>query len=268
MKLLTTILFLTCILDLPVHKENDLSRELLRGRVKSCTVIWYTISTRGSEQKRMFVKKLKTEYNIAGFKTKVTNIDEWDRDKKSYEYNYNAKGELINNLPYKSKVVKVAKDGSRVETINSSGLITIKKYGADKFLKERITTDEDGKVLSSSLISNNNRGYIIKSEDFGPDGKLSQTLLYNRDDYDNLIGFLGYNSSNIQTSKTIYTYASGNGPLLEQNIYLPQYGSNLQFFESTKYSNSDQNKNWLQSIKKQSGEPPFLTIRQIEYYPD
>lgn len=268
MKLSLIFSIFTYLFVTPAPIKNDLSRELLRGKVKSCTVALYTVSRGGGVEKRWFVKKTKTDYNMNGFKTRVTRINEWGRNEKSWEYKYDAKGQLIDDSPERDKTTEVVKNGSRIETITSySGVIEIKKYGTDKLLKERVTLDQEGKVLSSARMTNNKKGYKIKEEDFGKDGKSSQAIMYTYDDYDNLIEMMFYNSTNVQTSKITYTYATNNGALLERAFYDSAFGS-LQWVKSTKFTKPDQYKNWLQSIETRDGDSPFLKIREIEYYPN
>jgi hypothetical protein len=118
MKLLSTILLYASLLIVPPQKENDLTAELLRGKVKSCTVTSYSLSNKNGEQVKIFVQKIRTEYNIQGFRTKEVSTRPY-RDVKTYIYEYNNKGELVNH-PYILKTRKVLKDGSRIETKKSS----------------------------------------------------------------------------------------------------------------------------------------------------
>lgn len=266
MKLTVISLLLTFLVAPQVQKkENDLSTELLRGKVKARTETWYSV---GSNNKRLFVKKTRTEYNPEGLKTKITNIDQWNKDIKSWDYKYDSKGNPISDSPERGKIIQTAKDGSWTETIRDySSLITVKKYGKDGLLLERLTTDQQGKTLSSAKMTNNKLGQRIKEEDFNADGTLSQTILNTYDTYGNLTEISYLNSKSKQTGKTTYAYSPNNGPLIEYVSYLIQMGS-LQRFKTTKFSRADHKNNWLQSIETQDGEPPFLKIRELEYYPD
>jgi len=267
MKLVTTLLIFACLFFIPAPKENDLSIELLRGKVKSCTVATYSIVSRNGTESRRFLQRRRTEYNMSGFKTKVTtHYDEAGQIKSSWEGKYDDKGELISDSPDKWKTVEVAKDGSRTETIRSgSRFIEIKKYGTDKLLREKVMTDLDGKLITSATIAYNSKGYKSKEEDYGSNGKLSQTILYIYDDFDNVVEIQFYNAA-LQTSKITYTYAPNNGPMLERNLYNTMHGS-PQLSKGEKFSKPDKHNNWLQSRETFSGDA-VLKIREIEYYPD
>jgi len=266
MKAIIISFLLTFLLAPQVQKkDNDLSTELLRGMVKTRTETWYTVSSGGN---RSFVKKTKTQYNTEGFKTRVTTIDEWNREIKSWDYSYDANGNPISDSPDRGKTIQKAKDGSRTETIRGySQLLTVNKYSKDGSLLERLTQDQQGKTLSSAKITNNKQGQCIKEEDCGADGTIIQTILRTYDAYGNLVEISFLDPKGKQTAKMGYTYASNNGPLLEYASYDMQMGS-LQRFTTIKFSNPDKKNNWLQSIETRQAEPPFLKVRELEYYPD
>lgn len=263
----TVISLLLAFLFVPQaqKKENDLSTELLRGKVKIRTETWYSVGGNGT---RSFVKKTKTEYNQEGFKTKVTDIDQWNHDRKSWDYKYDAKGNPISDSPQRGKTIQTEKDGSRIETTRDySSLITIKKYGKDGLLLERLTTDQQGKKLSWAKMTNDEVGQHIKEEDFEADGTLSQIILNTYDAYGNLIEISYLDSKGKQTGKSTYAYGPNNGPLIEYVTYDFHMGS-LKRFKTIKFSRPDHKNNWLQSIETRDYESPFLTVRELEYYPN
>ncbi|MGM9476950.1 hypothetical protein ACS5PU_10980 [Pedobacter sp. GSP4] len=266
MKTTLISLLLTFLLTLQAQKkENDLSTELLRGKVKTRTETWYSVSRNGD---RLFVKKTKTAYNPDGFKTKVTTIDEWNHDIKSWDYRYDAKGNPISESPERGITMKTAKDGSRTETSRDySSLITIKKYGKNGILQERLTTDQQGKTLSWAKMTNDKLGQLIKEEDFRADSTLSQTILRTYDAYGNLTEISYLDAKGKQTAKSTYTYGPQNGALIEYASYYIQMGY-FQRFKTIKFSKADHKNNWLQSVETRAGEPDFLKIRELEYYPD
>jgi hypothetical protein len=134
-------------------------------------------------------------------------------------------------------------------------------------LKERITVNKEGKTVSKSTFVYNKEGYVTKSEDFNGDGKLVQTFIYEYDHYHNLLKTIVYNPQNIQTSKTTFTYASSNGPVVEKVVFTKS-SSGLERFTTIRYSNADANKNWLQSIQTRIADNATMNVREIEYYPD
>ncbi|MBE5322037.1 hypothetical protein IM793_22975 [Pedobacter sp. MR2016-19] len=267
MKPLIASLLLTILLTPQVQKkENDLSIELLRGKVKTRTETWYTVSSRGGD--RSFVKKTRTEYNLQGFKTKFTTINEWNREIKSWDYQYDANGNLFSDSPDRGKTIQKAKDGSWTETTRGySDLITIEKYGKHGSLLERLTTDRQGKTLSSAKIISSKPGQSTREDDFNADGTLIQSILRTCDAYGNLTEISFLDPKGKQTGKMSYTYLSNNGPLIEYVIYDMHMGS-LQRFKTIKFSKPDQKNNWLESIETRETELPFLKIRELEYYPD
>lgn len=265
MKIFLVIIALIIFQSTSKIQDNDLSIELLKGKVKSCTVTLYIGDNDGSK-KDVFVNKIKTEYNQKGYKTRITSIKAPENIKKVYDYKYDDKGELIGDHMQGSKTIEKEKGGGKTETrISETGLISLRKYNAQNYLLERITKDQNEKLLSKSIITNDNNGNIIKEESYNSLGKLTQTTIRQYDKHNNNVEMIIFDNSGGKWTIT-HKYGLDNGPLIEKRSITETKRGYSQQMTITKYSDSDKNNNWLKSVETKEFGEVTIKVREIEYY--
>ena len=260
---------------------NDLSREELKGRVKSVSSKTFKIS--GDTKNYVQGKLIKEEFQLFNEKGNFLEDSESDTDKtddhhidfkKTYSYDTNGNlDEMIlfmNGSFFEKTKFSYDKEGNKIEEfIKGIDSKTIVKNTFDEN-NNMILTEELNSYLSQKLPTKykyNEKGFLIEERYGYPSKPKRTTVVY--DDRGLLIEYTDYEiREGIQDEivfKESYKYDI-YGRMFQVDTYCNEYGESEYGFDTITSCRVkdllDENKNWIRRVFSEDR----VEIRDIQYY--
>ncbi len=238
--------FSSCSSD---KKENDWSKEKLKGKVKSLTEISYVaIENNGKIEKGQRVNEAMSDFqNKYGEHGFIIERNEYKSDGSligNYIYKYGDNDKIVEgseiryyNGSLMSKNISKYKDGNRIEgsIYNADGNLDSKytsKYDKDGNRIEISFYDADDSLVSRGKYKFDKDGNGIESKMFNPDGSLHSKVTFKYDENGNEIE-ANYTSNDGSFDYQYISQYDKSGNKLERKIYDPK--GNLKYRYTYKY---------------------------------
>ncbi len=255
--------------------RNDLTRQNLKGRVKSLThcqfpVFYGKIDTNWSTIYVFKYDELGNQVEDADY-TGGSLLTGFGRLNHRRVYKYDANGNQTEVFEFKA-------DGSLQQKV-------VYEYDADGKRTARKNYNPDGKLWRRSVFKYNDRGQQVECNKYNEDSVLLEQFTYKYDTKGNQVGELlyvarisdtaGYSTKPFQSdtvgnSRVVrldyvkaYTFDDSGKKIQEVNN---TYGSTFPFTTTYQYAGYDAEGNWLRELFIENNKPTNVIDRVIEYY--
>jgi hypothetical protein len=174
--------------------DNDLSKELLFGKIKSITLTSYDAKESFGELEKVSISKKEiTDYNNNGFKTKVTLYDSHGKIDYIEIFKYDLKNNIIeHSFPSSITTYNYDKENRCIQQDELTEERKLKFRSFNKFntagkIQEKNTYDKDGKLHSKSIYKYDEHGNEIEESVYKGNGELWWKIVKNYDNLGNMI---------------------------------------------------------------------------------
>jgi len=259
------------------RSKNDLSKMVIKGKVKSITKLTYTAIRKNNE-----IVKGKLQYK----EITLFNPYGYIIERSSFEGDGTLRGRDV--YTYDDQYRKISESGYNTDGLwdktlfeydsihNLKGLTIQKRDGT---VDEKRTAHYDakgnmtdvsvylasGKLYGKILYKYDENGMMIEQGQYNPDGSLvgKTRETYSYDSLKNLTDIKYYNSDGSMDGYYRYHY-NEHSDLIEQSGYTSE--GHRYCYEVYKYEYDQATKNWIKKIRFSHDEPNTVEERIFEYY--
>lgn len=289
-------------------ERNDLDTLKLKGRVKSLRETSYKVTEESKrivkgeqERQKSYENDSYVIFNEKGYKTEVTNFNQFGKVESHIIYSYDERGNNIESITYNSMEEPINKV---VNVYDENGKTTeCYVYGKSGALSTKFAFkyDEKGREISNRIEPYNSRlkaweltykyndnGNVVEQCNINPLGIDTAKFDFVYDNKSRVVQRIAYSADNGNGKKTSFKYdrrgnaieeseCKFNGKLIRRFTYrFDKLGNTIKFsaedsterfyIEETYQYQYDKKRNWIKKIIFEKEIPKFIEEREIKYY--